>query len=532
MRTSRSVATAVVAALALAVAGVGAVRNAAPASASARPPDAPLEIDRVVADRAPLVAAAATNTGAGYWLFLRDGAVVPFGDARAFSQAASVPPGAPVVGAAATSDSNGYWQLRSDGGVFAFGDARFYGSARGLRLNQATIGLTATSTGQGYWLLARDGGIFSYGDAHFYGSTGSLKLNRPIISMAATPTGHGYWLLASDGGIFSYGDAHFYGSTGSLKLNQPIVAMAATPTGHGYWLLASDGGIFSYGDAQFYGSVAATVPGGVRAIVAAPAGGGYWLFTGHGGVLAFGRAAPLGTVIRPHAGTSPRPRVAYYGDSLVTQSETDLALLGNLGHWDVSLHDFPGTALCDYLDQMSSDAVNAPPDVAVIAFSGNALTPCMFGPGRTFLADPAIAVRYHESAEVAVALFAAEGTRVVLVGGPPFYGSEGESGVNRAYMAVAAEHPHAAEFADAGAAVAGPGRKWVKTLPCLPYETSAMGCRGGQIIVRAPDTVHFCPGQAIVTSTWRMLCPVWSSGAWRYSMGLTAGATAGLRESP
>ena len=490
MRTSRSVATAVVAALALAVAGVGAVRNAAPASASARPPDAPLEIDRVVADRAPLVAAAATNTGAGYWLFLRDGAVVPFGDARAFSQAASVPPGAPVVGAATTSDSNGYWQLRSDGGVFAFGDARFYGSARGLRLNQATIGLTATSTGQGYWLLARDGGIFSYGDAHFYGSTGSLKLNRPIISMAATPTGHGYWLLASDGGIFSYGDA------------------------------------------QFYGSVAATVPGGVRAIVAAPAGGGYWLFTGHGGVLAFGRAAPLGTVIRPHAGTSPRPRVAYYGDSLVTQSETDLALLGNLGHWDVSLHDFPGTALCDYLDQMSSDAVNAPPDVAVIAFSGNALTPCMFGPGRTFLADPAIAVRYHESAEVAVALFAAEGTRVVLVGGPPFYGSEGESGVNRAYMAVAAEHPHAAEFADAGAAVAGPGRKWVKTLPCLPYETSAMGCRGGQIIVRAPDTVHFCPGQAIVTSTWRMLCPVWSSGAWRYSMGLTAGATAGLRESP
>jgi len=527
MRATRSVGAVVTAAILVASFGVaraGAVRRASTVRQSA----APIELDRFVADRSPLVAAAATPSGTGYWMFLRDGAVVPFGDAHTLSPLATLPPGPAVVGAARTPDASGYWQVRNDGGVFAFGDAHFYGSTRDLRLNEPLIGMSATTTGHGYWLLAADGGIFSFGDAHFYGSTGNLKLNEPIIGMAPTPSGTGYWLLAADGGIFSYGDAHFYGSTGNLKLNQPIVAMAATPSGHGYWLLAADGGIFSYGDARFYGSIAASVPGGVRAIVAAPGGEGYWLFTAHGAVLPFGHAASLGIVIRPHDGSDVRPRIAYYGDSLVTQAESDLSLLANLQHWNASLEDYPGTALCDYLDFMSADAVSARPDVAVIAFSGNALTPCMKGPAGTFLPQDEVAGRYHESAELAVALFAAEGTQVVLAGGPPFYGSAGESAVNRAYMAVAAEHPRAAQFADAGAAVAGPGRAWSKTLPCLSFETAAMGCAGGRIIVRSPDTVHFCPGQPIVTRTWRMPCPVWSSGAWRYAMGLTAGASEGL----
>ena len=485
MRATRSVGAVVTAAILVASFGVaraGAVRRASTVRQSAEP----IELDRFVADRSPLVAAAATPSGTGYWMFLRDGAVVPFGDAHTLSPLATLPPGPAVVGAARTPDASGYWQVRNDGGVFAFGDA------------------------------------------HFYGSTRDLRLNEPLIGMSATTTGHGYWLLAADGGIFSFGDAHFYGSTGNLKLNEPIIGMAPTPSGTGYWLLAADGGIFSYGDARFYGSIAASVPGGVRAIVAAPGGEGYWLFTAHGAVLPFGHAASLGIVIRPHDGSDVRPRIAYYGDSLVTQAESDLSLLANLQHWNASLEDYPGTALCDYLDFMSADAVSARPDVAVIAFSGNALTPCMKGPGGTFLPQDEVAGRYHESAELAVALFAAEGTQVVLAGGPPFYGSAGESAVNRAYMAVAAEHPRAAQFADAGAAVAGPGRAWSKTLPCLSFETAAMGCAGGRIIVRSPDTVHFCPGQPIVTRTWRMPCPVWSSGAWRYAMGLTAGASEGL----
>ena len=135
----------------------------------------------------------------------------------------------PLVGAAATSDGGGYWEVASDGGVFSFGDAAFHGSMGGRPLNAPIVGIAATPTGQGYWEVASDGGIFSFGDAAFSGSMGGRPLNAPIVGIAATPTGQGYWEVASDGGIFSFGDAAFSGSMGGRPLNAPIVGIAATP---------------------------------------------------------------------------------------------------------------------------------------------------------------------------------------------------------------------------------------------------------------------------------------------------------------
>jgi len=202
----------------------------------------------------------------------------------------------PVVGAASSSSGMGYWLVASDGGIFPFGDAGGYGSTGDMRLNQPMVGLAATPSGKGYWLVAADGGVFPFGDAGGYGSTGNLRLNRPVVGMAATPTGKGYWLVAADGGVFPFGDAGGYGSTGNLRLNRPVVGMAATPTGKGYWLVAADGGIFPFGDAGGYGST-----GGVNLVAPVVGmagtrlGDGYWLVAADGGVFPFGAAPGLGS---------------------------------------------------------------------------------------------------------------------------------------------------------------------------------------------------------------------------------------------
>jgi len=162
---------------------------------------------------------------------------------------------APIVGAASTPTGLGYWLVASDGGIFAFGDAGFYGSTGALTLNRPIVAMAPTPDGHGYWLVASDGGIFAFGDAAFYGSTGALTLNRPIVAAASPPDGHGYWLVASDGGIFAFGDAGFYGSTAALNLSRPIVGMTTTSDGRGYVLAAADGQLFGFGDAPQLGSV-------------------------------------------------------------------------------------------------------------------------------------------------------------------------------------------------------------------------------------------------------------------------------------
>ena len=194
------------------------------------------------------------------------------GDAASFGVAppASVPPAhlaAPIVGAAATGSGKGFWRVASDGGVFSSGDAAFLGSAGAVHLNQPIVGMAATPTGKGYWLVAADGGIFNYGDAAFLGSAGAQHLTQPAVGIAVTPAGEGYWIVAADGAVLHFGDAGQFGSEASAALAAPIVGLAPTPSGDGYWLIGSDGGVFTFGDAPFLGSWAGKAPEPVVAIV-------------------------------------------------------------------------------------------------------------------------------------------------------------------------------------------------------------------------------------------------------------------------
>jgi hypothetical protein len=228
---------------------------------------------------APVVGAAATPDGLGYWVVAADGGVFTYGDAAFEGSTGGVHLNAPVVGMAATPDDRGYWLVASDGGVFTFGDAVFTGSMGGRPLNQPIVGMAATTSGHGYWLVASDGGVFTFGDAPFEGSMGGAPLNEPVVGMAASPDGLGYWLVAADGGVFTFGDAPFEGSMGGTPLNEPVVGMAASPDGLGYWLVAADGGVFTFGDAPFEGSDGGTRTNGL-AVGIAGRPGGYWIAYG------------------------------------------------------------------------------------------------------------------------------------------------------------------------------------------------------------------------------------------------------------
>ena len=161
-------------------------------------------------------------------------ATYAFGDAPAAG--AAVTSDLPLVGAAATPDGLGYWEVASDGGIFSFGDAAFHGSMGATPLNAPIVGLAATPDGLGYWEVASDGGIFSFGDAAFHGSMGATPLNAPIVGLAATPDGLGYWEVASDGGVFGF-DAPFYGARAGLSPEDRFFSMVPTPDGGGYLLL-------------------------------------------------------------------------------------------------------------------------------------------------------------------------------------------------------------------------------------------------------------------------------------------------------
>ena len=189
----------------------------------------------------------------GYILSATDGGVFDYGNIPFCGSTGAIHLNQPVVGAALTEDGGGYWEVASDGGVFCFGNAAFHGSMGGTPLNRPIVGMAATPNGGGYWEVASDGGIFSFGNASFFGSTGAIHLNAPIVGMAPTPDGAGYWLVASDGGIFAYGDAKFFGSMGGHPLNRPVVGIAADAATGGYWEVASDGGIFAF-NAPFHGS--------------------------------------------------------------------------------------------------------------------------------------------------------------------------------------------------------------------------------------------------------------------------------------
>ena len=225
--------------------------------------------------------------------------------------------------------------------------------------------------------------------------------------------------------------------------------------------------------------------------------------------------------VRGSSPTAPRPqlRIALYGDSLSREAEDTFGYVAAGSGAVVDDFTMGGTAICDFLPTMTSEASAFRPQVVLVQFSGNSRTACMTGyPVGT----PEYFAKYRSDAEAAIAIFEGVGAHVYLVGAPPTSTAAGRRNltrINAIYVSLASADPRV-NYVDAGKAVTLDGA-FAWTLPCLSFEP----CRtDGTNIVRAPDGVHFCP-TGYGSGGADGACSVYSSGATRYAFALLGAVT-------
>jgi hypothetical protein len=228
-----------------------------------------------------------------------------------------------------------------------------------------------------------------------------------------------------------------------------------------------------------------------------------------------------------------------YGDSLSSQARQFFVhALSQSGITKVTTRTYGGTAICDWLAQMRSDATTVHPDEVVVQFSGNDLTPCMRGPGNKQLQGAAYFNKYESDASQVLKIFGPEHT-LVFFAGSPISRSEQEAH-NAGPLELNAMFTEIAQFSaygryiDAGASVLRDGH-WTQTLPCLAKEpcTGGRDAHGTPVnVVRAPDGGHFCPGAPHAVGGVTSPCNVWSSGAWRFGNAMAIPVIAELLDQP
>jgi GDSL-like lipase/acylhydrolase family protein len=215
-------------------------------------------------------------------------------------------------------------------------------------------------------------------------------------------------------------------------------------------------------------------------------------------------------------------RVVLFGDSLAAQATPYFrdALTGS-GRVMVETNGSPGTAICDALAAMKRTVSHFRPDVAVVEFSGNTLTPCMRDRAGVPLTGAGLIDRYRRDAQSATRLLDRRGATIYWVGVPPDRDPSLSAitvGINAIYRDLANRFSHV-RFVDAGAALTDHGR-YVDFLPCVPNEPCLGGILDGVRTnrVRSPDGIHFCPQDVSENAQ----CPVWSSGAFRFGTSMAA----------
>jgi hypothetical protein len=238
------------------------------------------------------------------------------------------------------------------------------------------------------------------------------------------------------------------------------------------------------------------------------------------GVVATAIVSVAAVAVLRQPPADPDGLVILYGDSLSLEaSGAFVDALGRTSDAEVLLRLAPATSVCDARPGMDED-VPAAPDVVVIQYVGNNSSPCTSGPDGAPLTGRALADRTEADVRGAVEMWAAAGARVVLVGGPAAPGLPGEAdaAITEAYNRVVNEWAGRdlgrVRYADAAATVSGADHAYAARLPCRADEGEDEGCDDGEVTVRSPDRIHFCPTDARDERT--VACPVASPGAVRF----------------
>jgi hypothetical protein len=205
-------------------------------------------------------------------------------------------------------------------------------------------------------------------------------------------------------------------------------------------------------------------------------------------------------------------RVYVFGDSLVAQATPYLEDLLRERGFAPNVNSVPGSATCDWFGNFERVRDGFDPDVVVMAFSGNALGPCMRAEDGSALSSEEYVAKYRRDSERAIEAFD-DDTPFYVVGTP--VNAEGEDRVYRVYEDLPARFDNV-EFVDGGEYVT-PGGRFAMTLPCLEDEPCTGPVVDGERhnVVRAPDRAHFCEAEGAAGR-----CPGYSSGAYRFALAI------------
>jgi hypothetical protein len=165
-----------------------------------------------------------------------------------------------------------------------------------------------------------------------------------------------------------------------------------------------------------------------------------------------------------------------YGDSLSVEAQSYLASYGTVGQ-----RTFDGTAPCNWLSNLGSDASAFAPREVLLQFIGN-LPSCING------RDPQTA--YTDDLTTLASFWKGRGVSVVMVISPKTP-TDDLAWARQAELTVVANLGLPVRNADQAVLLNG---AFTLFLPCLPQETITKGCgseQTNQIRVRDADGVHF-----------------------------------------
>lgn len=231
------------------------------------------------------------------------------------------------------------------------------------------------------------------------------------------------------------------------------------------------------------------------------------------------------------AAVNPTHVVQVYGDSLAWEARSFITQTVNAqSGWKAVTNTRAGTAPCDWLAKLAADVASKRPTVRptqiVLEFVGNSYTPCMTDPstGAYFVSGSQQWLdKYRTDVRQMFGLAEANSIPVLIIKHPVLNGYLIDVNDAAALDAVLVEEAHnfrGVSYTDGPRLAVSAQGSFTYKLPCLSTEGASRGCSGGQISVREPLGVHFCPSGFTAGSP----CPVYSSGARRFGAAIGAAA--------
>jgi hypothetical protein len=226
---------------------------------------------------------------------------------------------------------------------------------------------------------------------------------------------------------------------------------------------------------------------------------------------------PPGAPTRSTRTAAPGARhgVAVFGDSLVLQSWSYVQRIAGDRGQAFTGGAYGGTALCDWLAGIRTTLTRDEPAALVLAFAGNNLTPCTLSPSGERQYGAALVTRYRADVVRAVTEANRSHTRVFVVGPAAMRDARWNDHATRLrkMLRTVAAHHRGVTYLDAHAVLSPDGFR--AQGPCLSFESEALGCHAGSIVVRNRDGVH-------------LSSPVggnggYSAGGWRFATLLMRG---------